>query len=281
MDLEALRRAISQVVIDFPSMRTHESMSKEFAELGLPDPGEKGSKRQRAERCVEQLEDSKLPEIAERILAGGDVAPMTRNDIQEALWLNDLGLPEIPKKVRHQISRALQVETLFLNWDGFIGLLQKLWVIDDEPYASIDLMFGSTGNGNSLRARIERHVGRNPGDWTTEELFDQLGAIEASDRRFALFLEGLSSCAILPDEGAQRAFVDLVNQQLSAIGAKLEEFGEDGGYPAFRLSSTSRLGNRLPKNLIFASSVKPDIRFRSALDNDIEIVTNADRVLVY
>jgi very-short-patch-repair endonuclease len=36
-----------------------------------------------------------------------------------------------------------------------------------------------------------------------------------------------------------------------------------------------------PKNLIFASPDKPDLRFRDALDNDIEIVTNADKVLVY
>ncbi len=36
-----------------------------------------------------------------------------------------------------------------------------------------------------------------------------------------------------------------------------------------------------PKNLIFASSVKPDLRFRDAVNNDVEIVTNADKVLVY
>jgi very-short-patch-repair endonuclease len=36
-----------------------------------------------------------------------------------------------------------------------------------------------------------------------------------------------------------------------------------------------------PKNLIFASAVKPDLRFRDAVNNDIEIVTNADKVLVY
>lgn len=33
--------------------------------------------------------------------------------------------------------------------------------------------------------------------------------------------------------------------------------------------------------MIFASFVKPDLVFRDAIDNDIEIVTNADKVLVY
>jgi hypothetical protein len=36
-----------------------------------------------------------------------------------------------------------------------------------------------------------------------------------------------------------------------------------------------------PKNLIFASPVKPDMRFTDAINNNFEIVTNADQVLVY
>ena len=39
--------------------------------------------------------------------------------------------------------------------------------------------------------------------------------------------------------------------------------------------------NGRPKNLIFASPRKPDICFRDAVNNDIEIVDNADSVLVY
>ncbi|HEX8870030.1 MAG TPA: hypothetical protein VF821_30485 [Lentzea sp.] len=35
-----------------------------------------------------------------------------------------------------------------------------------------------------------------------------------------------------------------------------------------------------PKNLIFGSYEKPDIRFSDAIDNDIEIVGNAENVLV-
>jgi hypothetical protein len=36
-----------------------------------------------------------------------------------------------------------------------------------------------------------------------------------------------------------------------------------------------------PKNLVFASPCKPDIRIVDAVNNDIEIVKNADKVLVY
>ncbi|MGW0950017.1 hypothetical protein ACWD4O_46905 [Streptomyces sp. NPDC002623] len=48
--------------------------------------------------------------------------------------------------------------------------------------------------------------------------------------------------------------------------------GSDGGYPLFTVVSTRLHGNRRPKNIGFASLEKPDIRFRSSVDNDIEIV---------
>jgi hypothetical protein len=48
----------------------------------------------------------------------------------------------------------------------------------------------------------------------------------------------------------------------------------------FTVTSTRAARGR-PKNLIFASPSKPDIRITDAIDNDIEIVTGADEVLVY
>ena len=56
-----------------------------------------------------------------------------------------------------------------------------------------------------------------------------------------------------------------------------------GPTAATRCSASSRLSRRArrPKNLIFASLAKPDIRFRDAIDNDIEILGNAGDVLVY
>jgi very-short-patch-repair endonuclease len=62
---------------------------------------------------------------------------------------------------------------------------------------------------------------------------------------------------------------------------ELREAGVDGGYPVFAVVLLHKPARGGPKNLIFASPEKPDLRFRDALDNDIEIVTNADKVLVY
>ena len=138
-----------------------------------------------------------------------------------------------------------------------------------------------TDGASSLRTRIDRHVFRNPGDWSAEDLFEELGAFEAGDARFGRFLEGLVSADVVPDEPAQRRIVAAINPHLRAAEPSCGKPGTDGGYPVFSVVSTRRGAHRQPKNLIFASHVKPDIRIIDAIDNDIEIVANADQVLVY
>lgn len=157
--------------------------------------------------------------------------------------------------------------------------MDNLWILDDDPMVNISAFLG--GADHSLRAEIKQHVYRNPGDWSTEYLFDKLGVFEASGRRFALFLEGLASSEVRPDEAEQRCFVQIVNTILCRCGIEMRESDMEGGYPVFTVVSTHVAPKGRSKNLIFASSVKPDIRFWDAVNNDIEIVTNADKVLVY
>lgn len=45
-------------------------------------------------------------------------------------------------------------------------------------------------------------------------------------------------------------------------------------------SKIMTVSGRTPSNLI-ASAHKPDIRFTDAIDNDVEVVADADKVLVY
>jgi len=184
--------------------------------------------------------------------------------------------PTIPKRFRREVARALDTDDLYQDAKQFDALLDRLWVLDDDPFSAL-----LSGVDRSLRTEIDRHVHRNPGDWRVEELFDRLGVFIASDRRFALFLEGLASADVRPDEGAQRRFVQIVNGPLSLCGIEMRETDIEGGYPVFTLVSSNAAPTGRPKNVIFASPVKPDIRFRDAVNNDIEIVANADRVLVY
>jgi len=220
------------------------------------------------------LSDADLPRIAERFLENHPPAASVRNEIQDVLWAD--AAIDISKKNRRDVARALASEDIYLDARRFDDLLERLWVLDDNLFASL-----LWGVDNSLRAQIRQHVHLNPGDWSVEELFDNLGVFDASNRRFVLFIEGLSSSAVLPDETAQRRFVQIVNVPLSACGVELRETDVEDGYPVFHAVSTREASMGRPKNLIFASSVKPDLRFRDAVNNDIEIVTNADKVLVY
>ncbi|MCS5874174.1 hypothetical protein LN650_26105 [Klebsiella pneumoniae subsp. pneumoniae] len=52
------------------------------------------------------------------------------------------------------------------------------------------------------------------------------------------------------------------------------------GYPVFSLISLRTFRGR-PKNIIFASLTKPDIRLSDSLNNEIEILSNSNEVLIY
>ncbi len=277
MDLMALRQAVGKAVEGL-TMYTHAELGEACERLGLPEPPG-GTKRERVDHSFAALADADLPMVAERILTSQQlrVDAATRNAIQDVLWT---GGHEIPKRTRREIARDLDLADLVYDADRFSALLDRFWVLDDDPFGGLtQALLGGAATG--LGAQIERHVFRNPGDWSTEYLFEQLGAFDASDTRFARFLEGLVVADVIPDEPGQRRIVDTVNPHLQAVGAELRETGSDGGYPVFSVVSTQSAHNRRPKNLIFASLVKPDIRFRDAIDNNIEIVENADKVLVY
>lgn len=273
-DLVALRELLGVVISSIDDLNTHKTLGSACELLGLPTPPDEGTKHERVSKSFAALPDTHLPRVAEKILIHQAPDAKTRNAIQDVLWAGEDPL-QIPKRTRREIARDLDLADLVHRADRFRALLDRLWVLDDDPLA---LWLDS---GASLGARIDRHVFRNPGDWSTEELFENLGTFEASDKRFALFLEGLASAEVIPDEPAQRSFVNAVNPHLRAIGVELRETGADGGYPLFNIVSTRSRNNRRPKNLIFASLAKPDIRFRDAINNDIEIVENADSVLVY
>src|SRR5450755_795569 len=281
MDLVALRELVGGVLSDFAGSWRHQDIGIECERLGLPEPPPEGecSKRVRVGRSLGALSDAGLPVVAERIVAGTmplSSGPAARFAIEDVLWA-DRGAPEIPKRIRHEIARDLDrvLDVLTRKADRFMALLESLWDVNDSQLGLFahDL--------TSLRGQIEQHVLRNPGDWTAEDLFEQLGAFDAGNRRFGRFLEGLVSADLVSDEPAQRAIADVINPRLREAGAELRETGSDGGYPVFTVVPVSAARHRQPKNLVFASQVKPDIRISDAISNDIEILENVDKVLVY
>jgi hypothetical protein len=248
--------------------------------IGLPpapdDPTLSKAKYLESRLRLVEADDSQR--VLERLVAVHAPAMTTsmRFTVEEALWKARPPF-SIPKKYRRLLANSLDGTPLFLNGEQFLRALTGLWVID-SPFEMLAELTG--GASQSLRREIEQHVVNNPTDWPVEYLFERLGAFEVSDQRFARFLEALASPDVRPDEAEQRAFAERVNEVLRGIGVELREIDEDGGYPVFRVAATGAVPGR-PKNIIFASRVKPDLRFRDAVNNDIEIVTGGDEVLIF
>ncbi|MFJ9683999.1 hypothetical protein ACIRP2_39310 [Streptomyces sp. NPDC101194] len=275
------RSILRQVVGDIVALlggHSHARLNAAFAELGMPAVPDEGSKGERVERSFAQVPDSDLPLVANRILAAGQGSPQQRFRIEDALW-GESSPTEIPTRVRRELARSLDLDAMTPSESRFMAMLSRYWVLGDELSPVLDTFFGS--QGPSLRRDIQQHVFRNPGDWTAEILLENLGAYEAGDARFARFLEAMVSAEVLLDESAQRLVVDTINQHTRSAAIELRETGTEGGYPRFTLVSTRLAGNRKPKNIIFASLTKPDIRFKNAMDNDIDIVGDPENQLVY
>lgn len=277
MDIPSLRNILRPLVTGLNNFCTHETLPDTCQALGIPEPDLVGTKAERLASAFETITDTQLPVVAQCYLQRHPPDTCTRNTIEDILWA-DSPSPAVPKRFRHEVARALSPEDLYVNASKFDALLERLWILDSG--ALFDCFLTNTAS-SSLRAEIERHIHMNPGDWDVEHLFDQLGAFEASPHRFGLFIEGLASAEVCPDEAKQRRFVATVNEPLRSCGIELRESGNEDGYPVFSLVSTHTGHAGKPKNLIFASSVKPDIRFRDAVNNDIEIATHGDKVLVY
>lgn len=298
MDLTRLRDVLEPNIVAL-QFYGHRQLPAICEELGLPVPPRHGPRRKKTSSIFEEsradtpedmweltkaerlrssfnaVPDADLRHVAECFLERHNPAPSVRNEIQDLLWA-DVAVPEIPKRFRRELARALTMDTLYRDVQQFDALLDKLWICEPLP-AYIHF----SHSGRSIDGVVARNVHSKPGSNSVEELFETLGAFNASDRRFALFLEGLASSDVRPDEAAQRHFVQLVNGHLSGCGVELRESEQRDGYPVFTVVSKHSAQHGRPKNLIFASSVKPDLRFRDAVSNTIEIVTNRDKVLVY
>lgn len=279
LDTSVLRSRLERPITQLASS-THKELDQHFRRLGLVEPpGDGRSRAERVTAVLEALGDHDLEAVAKALLSSDLVGAADRNALEDALWAAQK-FPPIQKRTRREIAADLDLDTLTVDEERFTRMLDRLWILGNDPFLGI---FGATPAFGEplLRQQIQRHVFRNPGDWTAEKLFDELGAFDASDRRFGLFLEALVSHEVLVHEPNQRAALATINPHLNKIQLELRETGSDGGYPIFHLCRAGNAPTRRPKNLIFASSKKPDLRLSDALDNDIEILDSEADVLVY
>ncbi len=272
-NLSMLRQQLGEILGNQKDSFTGSKIPDLLQQLGLNDSTTTTTKRELLRSAVLNSTYEQAVSGAIKVLEILTLPKHERDKLQELIW-DDGSYPVIPARYRRDVARQLDEIELFLDKEGFHEILRNLWHINNiAPRAYFD--FGPT-----LYDQIELHFIQND-DWDVLTVFDKLGAFKCSDARFVHFIEALASSRVRPDEYAQRVFMVTVNQALAPCGVHfVSHLGGDG----YLIGSLAYIGNKTnnsPKNLIFASSIKPDLRFSNALDNDVEIVTNADKVLIY
>lgn len=138
---------------------------------------------------------------------------------------------------------------------------------------------------------IRQHMDNND-DWSFEYLFfDYLGLLKVEDSDFMYFLEQYVHPTIRRYKWNQETrerenfgneiCIEAINKYLTGDGFELRQADSIANLPIYKVIDRDSGVKGEIKNIIFSSKYKPDIVFKNALSNDIEIVGNADQCLVY
>ncbi|WP_429931589.1 hypothetical protein [Agrobacterium vitis] len=250
---------------------SHAQMSQEperVARLVVPAP-EGFSKRQRIELALDNLTQEDLARLALKFAAARSDIPLDEAG-RKVLEVDD---PPLTQITRRDVARILG--------NDLTGERSTVDVVEVYFPLSSPLEDFLGSRGQSLRDRIARHMDQNPGDWSVEQLFGEVGAFDCSRARFGALLEqAVHPLSRSGDE--QTKTVAALNRVLARDGYELAQDGEISGHPLFSFRSLVRGVNGRPKNLIFASrGPKPEIGFADAINNDIVILSGEESCLIY
>lgn len=142
-------------------------------------------------------------------------------------------------------------------------------------------MPSTDGRFKTASSDIWQHMVNNS-DWDDAFLlYDHLELLDASHVRFVRFVEE-SAHPLVRSGNVQKSFVENVNTHLVKDGYELKPMEQISSYPVFRIIPIAEGVGGDIKNLIFGSDgPKPEIVLADALQNDIQVVKNAEYCLIY
>ena len=230
-----------------------------------------GSKRMYVKNRLLSLSRADLLRIAEAVLleyASGDlsdtVSEMTRHSEHR-----------VSELVRRDVLKAINPLSHLFGELQLLDSLSEIFgvsIIRDDP--------GGILGRDSLERQVVQHCIRN-NDWPHDELLARCGALTCSQARFFALLEKLLHPMTRRD-AEQHELAERVNHSLKRDGFAVRQIGAESGYAVYGVVRSQPGVAGEMKNLIFASiGEKPQLVFRDAVNNDVEIVKNADKVLVF
>lgn len=190
---------------------------------------------------------------------------------------------EMTVHAEHRVSELVRRDVLKVinRLSSLFGELPLVECLSEVFGASV-IQDDTGGFGrNSLHGQILQHYVRNETDWSHEELLMQCGALTCSQTRFFALLVKLLH-PVTHRDVEQAELVAAIGTALRRDGFTVRQTGVESGYAIYGVVRAQAGVAGAMKNLIFASiGEKPELVIRDAVNNDVEIVKHADKVLVF
>jgi hypothetical protein len=272
--LDTLREHIAQTVAgakayDVPQVCVRLGIQKAI------DPGDEqeaySSKRLYVRRRILTWDEDALFDLAARVLREYPSEDLADTFSEMTVHAEH----RVSQLVRRDVLRALNPLPFLFGDLPLIESLQEIFGVS----AIQDDTFGLLGNA-SLHAQIVQHCLRND-DWSHEELLTQCGALTCSQARFFALLAKLLH-PLTRRDAEQTELAAAIGNALKRDGFTMRQTSVESGYAIYGVVRAQAGVAGAMKNLIFASTgEKPELVFRDALNNDVEITKHLDKVLVF
>lgn len=193
-------------------------------------------------------------------------------------------LSEMTTQAEHRVSQVTRKDVLkALNGAGHLsgerGLIDLLSTVFGKEVIEGDVLNLLMQN-RTLEQEITKHYLDND-DWDNEQLLIECGVLTCSQTRFFKLLNALLHPMARRGE-QQEELASQINSALRRDGYEMCAVDSVSGYPIYGILRAQLHVPGSMKNLIFASiGEKPELVFRDAINNDVEIVKNADKILIY
>jgi hypothetical protein len=273
---DTIRDEIAETIWQHTSARDVPRVCKS---LGIQDAVAEGegdeafsSKRRYVKTRLLEKSKEEVMKIAGKVIAEYD-APKLRNLLSESTVHAE---HRVSVLVRKDVLKSLNDTDNLSGEMGLIDLLSSVFGKDVIEGTPVDQLIGD----KTLAQLIDKHYLGNP-DWTTEQLLVECGALTCSQTQFfELLTKTLHPIARRGEEQARLAV--RISDALKRDSFEVRQTGSESGYVIYDIVRVTRGVTGAMKNLIFASTgEKPELIFRDAINNDVEIVKNADKVLSF
>lgn len=229
------------------------------------------SKRLYVKSRLQSIRDEPtLLRIAEEVTKQFDV-PSLADALSE---VTTHGHHRVSELTRREVLKAMNpLEPLF----GELDLVKSLDVIAPPWHrpSNIGIAFDDT-----LQDDVQQHYVRNP-DWSNFDLLEECGALSCAQARFFALIERVLD-PIARDAEEQAALARTLDELLKADAFGAVVVTQISGRAVYGVRRRNAGVTGAPKNLIFASiGEKPELIFRDAINNDVEIRKNADKCLIF